>query len=125
MNLKPLFVTTLTLILVIQNGFSAGIQPADTSNNNWPKVYGFQYIKENANILLKWKALDEAEHVYYEIEKSADGIHFQTACTVLGGFKEGTEFSYQYKIKISGKTFLRIKQVNNDGSFRIVGEQSL
>jgi hypothetical protein len=125
MNLKPLFVTTLTLILFIQTGFSACIQPTDTSNKKWPKVYDIQLIKENANVILRWKAMDEAVEVFYEIEKSTDGINFQPACTVLGGFKDGADFSYQYKSKISGKTYFRIKQLNNDGSFRIVSEQSL
>lgn len=125
MNLKPLFVTTLTLILFLQTGFSACIHSSDTSLIKWPKVYDIQIVKTNTNVIMKWKAVDEAEQIYYEIEKSTDGVNFEPACKVLGGFKNGTDFSYQYKSKISGKTYFRIKQMNNDGSFRLVGEQSL
>lgn len=125
MNLKPLFVTALTLILFLQTGFSACIKSSDTSLINWPKVYDIQIVKTNTNVIMKWKAVDEAEQIYYEIEKSTDGINFRPACTVLGGFKNEKGFYYEYKSKISGKAYFRIKQMNNDGSFRIVSEQSL
>lgn len=92
----------------------------------WPKVYDVQFEQQGSSIVLQWKADNEPKDIYYEIETSADGKEFKTSAIVLGGFANDQHYRYKYKAKkaTAAKTFYRIKQINNDGTYRIVSEQS-
>jgi len=92
----------------------------------WPKVYDVQFEQKGAFVVLEWKADNEPKDIYYEIETSVDGKEFKIAAIVLGGFANEQHYTYEYKAKklTTAKTFYRIKQLNNDGTYRIVSEQS-
>jgi hypothetical protein len=102
-----------------------GISGTISIQQDWPKVFDVQFEQKGSSIVLQWKAAEESTDVSYEIETSTDGKHFKTAAIVLGGFANGEHYSYAYKVKqaSSTKTFYRIKQTNNDGTYRIVSEQ--
>ncbi|MBX9785220.1 MAG: hypothetical protein K2X48_18180 [Chitinophagaceae bacterium] len=96
------------------------------TNDLWPTVSGVQLIQSNASLSLSWVADGESKELYYEIERSTDGINFKTIALVLGGFETNGNFSYQYREKLSSsKTFYRIKQIKQDGSSRIVSKKIL
>ncbi|MFY7839455.1 MAG: hypothetical protein ACOVP7_04215 [Lacibacter sp.] len=97
-----------------------------SSEQVWPKVYDVQVEQQGSSVVLQWKADNEPKDIYYEIETSADGKEFKTAVIVLGGFANDQHYTYKYKAKkaTAAKTFYRIKQMNNDGTYRIVSEQS-
>lgn len=92
---------------------------------NWPKVFDVQFEQKGTSVILKWKADAEPKEIYYIIETSTDAVSYKQSAIVLGGFSEGQEYSYQFKTKHAevSKTYFRIKQINNDGSYRIVSEQ--
>ena len=93
---------------------------------SWPEVSDIKLFQYNTTVSLQWTANSEASDLYYEIEKSADGITFKTAAMVLGGEQLNSRYTYTFKLKQTPneKIIYRIWQVKKDGSSRLVGEQS-
>lgn len=122
MKTKLVSVFLSSFILLSVTGYSATLP----QNNIWPKVYDVRFEQKGASVILQWKADAEPKEIYYEIETSNDAVNYKTAAIVLGGFSEGQNYSYLFKSKheAGSKTYFRIKQINNDGSCRIVSEQS-
>ncbi len=123
--MKTLFVPVIAsfmILLFVNTGTSGTI----STKQIWPKVFDVQFEQQGSSAVLQWKATNEPKDIYYEIETSADGKEFKTSAIVLGGFANDQHYSYKYKGKksITAKTFYRIKQMNNDGTYRIVSEQS-
>lgn len=115
--------STIMILLFVNTGF-ASISPI--SSTEWPKVFDVQFGQKGAFTTLEWKAQSEPKDIYYEIESSTDGIAFKSVGIVLGGFATDQHFTYAYKVKqATTKTTYRIKQISNDGTSRIVSEQSL
>ncbi len=125
MKTKLVPVLSAFLIFLFVSTGTAAIFPIYSSE--WPKVFDVQLEQKGSFALFQWKAISEPKEVYYEIESSTDAVNFKTAAIMLGGFSADQYFTYSFKIKhIPGiKSYYRIKQINNDGSFRIVSERSL
>ena len=115
-------IATLMILLFVNTGTSGTI----STNQVWPKVFDVQFEQQGSSVVLLWKADNEPKDIYYEIETSADGKAFKTSAVLLGGFANDQHYTYKYKAKkvTSAKTFYRIKQMSNDGTYRIVSEQS-
>ena len=123
--MKTIFVPVIAafmILLFVNTGTSGTI----STNQIWPKVFDVQFEQQGSSAILQWKATNEPKDIYYEIETSVDGKEFKTSAIVLGGFANDQHYTYRYKAKKSAatKTFYRIKQMNNDGTYRIVSEQS-
>ena len=123
--MKTIFVPVIAafmILLFVNTGTSGTV----FSKQVWPKVYDVQFEQQGSSVVLQWKADNEPKDIYYEIETSADGKEFKTSAIVLGGFANDQHYTYKYKAKkaTAAKTFYRIKQMNNDGTYRIVNEQS-
>jgi hypothetical protein len=123
--MKTIFVPVIAsfmILLFVNTGTSGTI----STKQIWPKVFDVQFEQQGSSAVLQWKATNEPKDIYYEIETSADGKEFKTSAIVLGGFVNDQHYSYKYKAKkpSAAKTFYRIKQMNNDGTYRIVSEQS-
>ena len=120
-NFVPVIAAFMILLCV-----NTGNSGTAFSKQVWPKVYDVQFEQQGSSIVLQWKADNEPKDIYYEIETSADGAAFKVSAIVLGGFANDQHYTYKYKAKkaTAAKTFYRIKQINNDGTYRIVSEQS-
>ncbi|MFN8145680.1 MAG: T9SS type A sorting domain-containing protein [Bacteroidia bacterium] len=66
-----------------------------------------------------WKTATETNNDYFLVEKSKDGIHFQTAGTVdgSGNSSEIKSYSFLDKEPYKGISYYRLKQVDFDGMF--------
>lgn len=115
-------IAAFMILLFVNTGTSGTI----STKQIWPKVFDVQFEQQGSSAVLQWKADNEPKDIYYEIETSADGKEFKTSAIVLGGFANDQHYTYKYKAKkaTAAKTFYRIKQINNDGTYRIVSEQS-
>jgi carboxypeptidase T len=71
-----------------------------------------QFQDANA-IRLNWEAFTTEEHDHFEVERSADGIHFATIAKVTAN----PPFSFVDKAPLAGNNYARIKQVYRNGSF--------
>src|SRR5688572_4913557 len=123
--MKTKFVPVIAAFMILLF-VNTGTSGTTFSKQVWPKVYDVQFEQQGSSVVLQWKADNEPKDIYYEIETSADGKEFKTSAIVLGGFANDQHYTYKYKTKksTSVKTFYRIKQMNNDGTYRIVSEQS-
>lgn len=124
MKTRILPVIASLLFLLFTN---TGICGTNFPFTTWPKVYDVRIEQQPAHIVLQWKADNEPKEIYYAIESSTDGKTFQPFAIVSGGFSEDAHYKYKARMKQAAttKTFYRIKQINNDGTYRIVSEQSL
>ena len=115
-------IAAFMILLFVNTGISGTISP----KQGWPNVFDVQVEQQGTVVVLQWKADNEPTNIYYEIETSTDGKAFKTSAIVLGGFAVDQHYTYKYKTKkaTAAKTFYRIKQLNNDGTYRIVNEQS-
>ena len=125
--MKTKFIPVIAAFLIAILFTNTGISGTISSKQVWPKVYDVQFEQQGSSVVLQWKADNEPKDIYYEIETSADGKAFKTSAIVLGGFANDEHYTYKYKVKkaTASKAFYRIKQINNDGTYRVVSEQSL
>lgn len=78
--------------------------------------------KINDGIRLLWKVNEQINNDHYEIERSVDGIHFDSIGEVLNqNAGPITTYYYADSYPSSGKNFYRIKQVDKDGKFTYSG----
>ncbi len=115
---------TLFILLFANTGFASDFPG---TSFEWPKVYDVQFGQKGSFTTLEWKAQSESKEIYYEIESSNDAENYKSIALMLGGFYTNQYFTYSFKVKQVPETklYYRIKQINQDGSFRIVSEQSL
>jgi hypothetical protein len=128
-NIFTLLVTFI-LILFATAGKAFATVPQNSGlqlASEWPVVFDASIIQKGSSCIITWKANSEQKEIYYEVQSSADGVSFKTAAIILGGFSEDQNFIYSFKASnaTGNKTYYRIKQINKDGSFRVVSEQSL
>jgi pimeloyl-ACP methyl ester carboxylesterase len=74
----------------------------------------------NSRIEINWSTETEINNKEFEVQRSADGVNFETFAKVPGKlFSTGTSwyaaFDYQY---ITGRNYYRIKQVDIDANFK-------
>ncbi|GDX52751.1 hypothetical protein LBMAG27_17980 [Bacteroidota bacterium] len=77
-------------------------------------------INEGKSGLLNWKVIGDDLTDYFEIERSADALHFEKLATVPS--TENPEpFTIEYKFEdsnpVNGDNYYRIKEFDKDGSF--------
>jgi len=101
------------------------LAPPVAATTEWPVVSQFMVQMNASRVTITWKASAD-ESVIYQVEKSTDSKQFTTVAIVMGGFSNGNSFDFEFREKaVSEKAIYRIKQIKQDGSFRIAGEQSL
>jgi hypothetical protein len=89
-------------------------------NNPLPvELLYFDAIKENDYVLLEWETASEKDNDYFQIERSEDGIKFDTIGKVsgAGNSKVNTSYSFKDVETLEAKTYYRLKQVDFDGDF--------
>ncbi len=93
-----------------QNGFTLPVSLKD--------FYGME-IKEGN--LLKWETENETNASHYEIEKSADGIHFSMIGIVKCLVNATTKSDYSFVDNTMSNTinYYRLKQVDLDGKYML------
>jgi hypothetical protein len=128
-NIFTLLVTFIIILFITAGKASASIPQSSTLklSGEWPVVFDASLINNGTSVLINWKADSEQSEIYYEVQSSTNNKVFKTAAIILGGFSNEQNFIYSFKDKNTTgvKTYYRIKQINKDGSFRIVSEQSL
>jgi hypothetical protein len=77
----------------------------------------FLVSRENDALAISWTMdNDEFDHSY-EIERSTDGINFQTLTTLEGRGKGTQKYHYDHPLQSTpqGKLYFRVKMINKDG----------
>lgn len=75
----------------------------------------FQGGVANNSANLQWSVAQNETGYSFELEKSADGVHFKTGALIFTTLKAGVE-NYAYKESIDANIFYRLKMINKDNS---------
>lgn len=83
------------------------------------KLVSFTAVKENSIVKISWQTIEERNNEYYVIERSTDGVNFETVTTLSGNKNSTSLISYnQYDYSpYLGTSYYRLKQVDLDGTF--------
>ncbi|HEY0676925.1 MAG TPA: T9SS type A sorting domain-containing protein [Chitinophagaceae bacterium] len=81
------------------------------------KLDNFEAAKEGSAIKLSWQSSEEAGVSRYEIQRSADGINFQTIGTVSAANMRS--YTYVDVLPSSANNFYRLRIVDLDNVYRI------
>jgi len=77
----------------------------------------FNYFIDNNDVLLKWETTTEYDNMYFDIEKSEDGIHFNAIGKVAGAGNRNSSEDYSFSDNHpSANNYYRLKQVDRSGS---------
>ncbi len=73
----------------------------------------------NNNVALQWSTANEVNNHHYDVERSADGINFNSLGTIAGGTNVTMMQTYLFNdLKpFSGVNYYCLKQVDRDGKF--------
>lgn len=88
----------------------------------------FKVNQENKSVACSWTTESEHNNHYFTIEKSVDGVHFETVGHLPGLIQSTTQ--KQYKLYDNSPTFnaisyYRLSQTDLDGKNRILGIESI
>lgn len=70
---------------------------------------------QNGGVQVKWHTQTEKNLSYFSIEKSSDGLSFNTVTTAKARGSNANDYSFVDNNTGLGKTFYRLKQTDNDG----------
>jgi hypothetical protein len=78
------------------------------------------YCQNNA-IAIDWQTASELNNRYFTLERSADGIDFETLAIVSGGGTSSIAHNYRYTDDnpINGVSYYRLKQTDFNGDFKV------
>ena len=79
----------------------------------------FKAIPESGSVYLEWKTVSEINAKVFVVERSTDGVHFETIHFVnsKGAISTPAQYSAKDLSPIFGWNYYRLKMIDNDGSF--------
>ena len=83
------------------------------------ELIDFETFQEGESIVLEWATASETNNRHFEIERSEDGIVFETlgVRTGAGNTSDITAYNFMDESPLSGDNYYRLKQVDFDGAF--------
>lgn len=84
------------------------------------EMVSFDVKKTGDKALLRWVTGTEINNDYFEVERSTDGVNFETIGKVEGAGTTQNEQKYQFEdadIYIADVLYYRLRQVDMDGAF--------
>lgn len=71
----------------------------------------------NKTVPLNWVATAEINFSHYELQRSADGVHYETIAVVMAKNEQQTEYAYTDKNPFNGVNYYRLKMIDNDKKY--------
>jgi hypothetical protein len=90
-------------------------------NNPLPvELTAFTAARQGSGVLLKWTTAQEKNNARFEVERSADGLKFQTIGKVAGKGTTTAASAYAFTdaTPLGGVNYYRLRQVDTDESYR-------
>lgn len=87
------------------------------------KFVGFNVAWTNNDVLVQWITSEEINNSYFEVQRSYDGISWNTIATLYSYSINSSfnNYSYNDRNNTAGVSFYRIRQVDLDGKFTMTG----
>lgn len=83
----------------------------------------FSHTLDQNDVVLNWVTATETNNDYFTIERSIDGINYQTVQTVKGAGNSTRRLDYQWVDEglSAGTYYYRLRQTDFDGKFEVFG----
>lgn len=100
--------------------FTEGFQQPSTSGNPLPvRLLDFSGTAKNGYNLLLWHTAQEINNDYFNVERSRDGIVFETigktySLAINGNSNRELAYTFMDKTMLSGINYYRLQQVDKD-----------
>ncbi|MDQ3846742.1 MAG: T9SS type A sorting domain-containing protein, partial [Bacteroidota bacterium] len=80
-------------------------------------------LQGDAKVLLQWSTASEQQNSYFAVERSGDGIHFQTIGTVQASASANGSSAYSLldAAPLAGLNYYRLKQYDRNGQEQVYG----
>lgn len=78
----------------------------------------FKALTLGNNVKIIWSTLSQINNDYFTIERSSDGLNYQSIATVAGAGNSSEELEYSYvdSNPLFGRSYYRLKQTDFDGA---------
>jgi hypothetical protein len=78
----------------------------------------FDALASGQSIKVNWSTFSEINNDYFTIERSSDGLNYQSIATVAGAGNSSEELEYSYvdRNPLFGRSYYRLKQTDFDGA---------
>lgn len=85
------------------------------------ELVNFEGQFRNNKMLLNWKTASETNNDYFTIERSNDGINYETLGTIDGAGNSSIAISYNFidERPVVGLNYYRLRQTDYDGNFEL------
>lgn len=87
----------------------------------WPVTFDYLSARERAGslVLVEFATSQEYDNDYFSIERSPQGMHYETLGRMGGGdhSEEMLRYTFTDPHPLEGSSYYRVKQVNNNGDF--------
>ncbi len=112
-------ITGVCFVNCVTNGIDAGLVGPMTDLTLPVELVSFQAVKQNEEALLKWITATEINSDYFLVERSANGILFETLGSVsaAGNSTLAIDYSFTDRNPIIGVNYYRLKLVDQDGDY--------
>ncbi|MEQ8475625.1 MAG: T9SS type A sorting domain-containing protein [Fulvivirga sp.] len=82
------------------------------------ELLSFGVYESNGMMLVNWATASEINNDYFTIERSSDGLNYQSIATVAGAGNSSEELEYSYvdRNPLFGRSYYRLKQTDFDGA---------
>lgn len=82
--------------------------------------FDLNLVKKDNQLVLHWQTKGELNSKGFEVQKSKDGVSFETISFVNSTSINGAEASYHYadNAPYNGKNYYRLKQVDQDQNYK-------
>jgi hypothetical protein len=123
--------STTQITALTATGFTLGVSTdanASASNTQW-YAFGssdllpvdltyFSAEKNGANVDLNWQTASEVNSAYFEIQRSVDGVNFETISSLEAAGYSNSLINYSFvdESPARGLNYYRIKEVDSDGT---------
>jgi hypothetical protein len=122
--------STTQITALTATGFTLGVSTdanASSSNTQWyafgsadllpVEITYFSAEKNKEQVDVSWQTASELNSSYYEIQRSSDGVHFETIATeAAAGFSNSLlNYSFVDENPLKGFNYYRLKEVDSDG----------
>jgi len=122
--------STTQITALTATGFSLGVSTdanASGSNTQWyafgsadllpVELINFSGEKDKTAINLSWQTASEVNSSYFEIQRSLDGVNFETIGSIDAAGFSNLVLNYDFRDEnaFSGQNYYRLKEVDTDG----------
>ena len=101
-------------------GFSGFAVGAATAKALPITCTNFKATRADNSVRLNWKVSDDQNNRKFEVERSTDGINFESIATVSAGSMNGGLYNYNDNGANSLTVYYRLKQTDADGSYHYI-----